>query len=307
VVTLGELMMILELHRQGLIPTASAITPTLSPNTSGPRPSSNRRRSQARASADDRPKQEPPTRTTTDQQHSEPGNFKSPQVGRFRGPLTGQIVDASIIQAPRQRNTEEEKAALKEGRIPEDWAAKPAKLAQKDRDARWTLKRAKARKAGQDGTKAKIEIANPLFGHKNHIGIDAAHRLIRRFTVTSAAACDGVQLPAVLAKDTASGVWADTAYRSKANEKHLTERGLTSKIHLRRRPGQDLTPGHRKANWARSKVRSGIEGVFADQKCALGLVVRTIGLARATTKIALATLTYNFRRYLWLTEHPKTA
>jgi hypothetical protein len=61
--------------------------------------------------------------------------------------MSGQIIDASIIAAPRQRNTDAEKAALKEGRIPEAWATKPEKLAQKDRDARWTLKRAKARPA----------------------------------------------------------------------------------------------------------------------------------------------------------------
>ncbi|WP_083463619.1 transposase [Prosthecomicrobium hirschii] len=111
----------------------------------------------------------------------------------------------------------------------------------------------------------------------------------------------------MLAKNTVSGVWADTAYRSQANEKHLAERGLTSKIHFRGQPRHDLAPSQRKANRARSKVRSGVKGVFADQKCALGLIVRTIGLARATTKIALANLTYNFRCYLWLAERPKTA
>jgi transposase, IS5 family len=82
--------------------------------------------------------------------------------------MSGQIVDASIIAAPRQRNTEAEKTAIKEGRIPEDWAAQPNKLAQKDRDARWTLKRAKARPRGEDGiTKPRVEIAIPVFGYKN--------------------------------------------------------------------------------------------------------------------------------------------
>ena len=52
--------------------------------------------------------------------------------------MGGQIVDASLIAAPRQRNTEDEKKDLKEGRIPEDWKGRPAKLRQKDRDARWT-------------------------------------------------------------------------------------------------------------------------------------------------------------------------
>jgi IS5 family transposase len=54
--------------------------------------------------------------------------------------MGGQIVDATVVAAPKQRNTEDEKRALKEGRIPEAWAKKPAKLAQKDRDARWTVK-----------------------------------------------------------------------------------------------------------------------------------------------------------------------
>lgn len=125
--------------------------------------------------------------------------------------------------------------------------------------------------------------------------------------MTSAAAHDGAQLPAVLTKNTASGVWADTAYRSQANEKHLAAIGLRSKIHFRRQPSHDLTPSQRRANRARSKVRSAVEGVFAQQKYVLGLIVRTVGLARATTKIALANLAYNVRRYLWLVEHSKAA
>ena len=43
--------------------------------------------------------------------------------------MSGQIIDASIIAAPRQRNTDAEKAALREGKIPDAWAAKPKKLA----------------------------------------------------------------------------------------------------------------------------------------------------------------------------------
>ena len=65
--------------------------------------------------------------------------------------MGGQIVDASLIAAPKQRNTEDEKKTIKEGRIPEDWKAKPAKLAHKDRDARWTVKFSKARPK-PDGT-----------------------------------------------------------------------------------------------------------------------------------------------------------
>ena len=35
--------------------------------------------------------------------------------------MGGQIIDASLIAAPKQRNTEEEKKAIKDGRIPEAW------------------------------------------------------------------------------------------------------------------------------------------------------------------------------------------
>src|SRR5918999_761333 len=86
------------------------------------------------------------------------GSFDAHLKGQGSLAMSGQIVDASIIAAPRQRNTDEEKRTLKERRIPEEWAAKPKKLAQKDRDARWTLKRDKARPAGADGSKPRVEI-----------------------------------------------------------------------------------------------------------------------------------------------------
>ena len=59
--------------------------------------------------------------------------------------MSGQIVDASLVAAPRQRNTDDEKKAIKQGRIPANCKAKPAKLRHKDRDARWTVKFSKAK------------------------------------------------------------------------------------------------------------------------------------------------------------------
>jgi IS5 family transposase len=54
------------------------------------------------------------------------------------------------------------------------------------------------------------------------------------------------------------------------------------------------------ANAARPKVRSAVETVFAAQKYGFGLIVRTVGLARARVKIGLANLTYNMRRLVWI-------
>jgi transposase, IS5 family len=57
--------------------------------------------------------------------------------------MGGQIIDATVVPAPKQRNTEAEKIAIKEGRVPEDW--KPARARQRDRDARWSIKYSKAK------------------------------------------------------------------------------------------------------------------------------------------------------------------
>src|SRR4028119_617008 len=46
--------------------------------------------------------------------------------------MSGQIIDASIVAAPKQRTTDEEKQAIKEGRIPEGWRKKPQKPAPRD-------------------------------------------------------------------------------------------------------------------------------------------------------------------------------
>jgi transposase len=53
----------------------------------------------------------------------------------------GQIIDASIVPAPVQRNTRDENANIKQGQTPEKWTQKPSKLRQKDVDARWVKKR----------------------------------------------------------------------------------------------------------------------------------------------------------------------
>lgn len=214
--------------------------------------------------------------------------------------MGGQIIDATIVSAPKQRNTDGEKADIRAGRVPEAWKDKPAKLAQKDRDARWTVKFSKA-KPSDDGS-PRIDIAVPSFGYKNHIGIDRRHGLIRAWTATHAARHDGAQLPNLISKaNTASTVWADSAYRSKTNEQHLTRSGLRSQIHRKKPAGRPMAKNIARANNARSKVRSAVEHVFARQKGPMALVVRTIGLARATVKIGLANIAYNMRRAVWLT------
>jgi Transposase DDE domain. len=139
--------------------------------------------------------------------------------------LGGQIIDATI----------------KGGCTP---AWPQAKARQKDSDARWLIKRGRVkRKPGPGLTKpggTPPETAErtaealliPVFGYKNHIDIDRRLGFIRRFVVTDAAAHDGHRLPALLDADAFdSRVWADTAYRSAANER-ATDAGGASQQQL---------------------------------------------------------------------------
>jgi transposase, IS5 family len=215
--------------------------------------------------------------------------------------MGGQIVDASLIAAPKQRNTQDEKKDLKEGRIPEEWKARPARLRQKDRDARWTVKFSKA-KERPDGSKPPVDIAIPTFGYQNHIAIDRRFGLIRKWQATDAAAYEGARLRQGLLdkSNTASGVWADSAYRSKANEAFMADNGFVSNVHRKKPKGKPMPEPVRRANSAKSKIRSHVEHVFAAQKDRMDLFIRTIGIARATTKIGMANLIYNIKRLLFL-------
>ena len=109
-------------------------------------------------------------------------------------PMGGQIVDATLVSAPRQRLTRAEKEAAQAGE-PADaiWPGQPAKAAQKDLDARWTVKTGRQRPPDGAGRQLPA-IAIPVFGYKNHVAIDRAWGFIRRSAVTDAACYDGSML-----------------------------------------------------------------------------------------------------------------
>ena len=106
----------------------------------------------------------------------------------------GQIIDATIVSAPKQHNSREDNETIKEGETPEDWKSKPAKNRQKDKDARWTKKHERS-----------------YFGYKNHIGVDGRHKFVRRYVVSDASVHDSQKFEDVLdTSNTASDVWADS-------------------------------------------------------------------------------------------------
>ena len=215
-------------------------------------------------------------------------------------PMSGQIVDATLVPAPKQRNTDGEKEAVKAGKSAKEiWPDHPNKAAQKDTNARWALKVGGKVRYRPDGAPLP-QIALPVFGYKSHICIDRKFGFIRGSMVTSAADADGRQLRHVLRKDnTASDVWADSAYRSQSNEKWLASNMLTSQIHRRKPAGKPMSKATSRANAKKSSIRARVEHVFAHQKNRYGLFIRMIGIARAETKLTLANLAYNFDRLIF--------
>jgi len=197
----------------------------------------------------------------------------------------GQMVDATIVAVPRQRNSRDENELVKAGTTPENWKKHPSKNRQKDKDARWTKKHGRS-----------------FFGYKNHVNADARHKLIRDYTVSDASEHDSQKLDELVNRgNTSRDVYADSAYRSAEIERKLRAKGFRSRIHKRGRRNRPLTEAEARANHRKSKVRARIEHVFGAQENAPGgRLVRTIGIVRAKIKIGLQNLVYNFRRLVVL-------
>ena len=76
--------------------------------------------------------------------------------------------------------------------------------------------------------------------------------------------------------------------------------GKVSRIHRRKPPGRPMPRHTARANAAKSSVRARVEHPFAHQKGVMGLVIRTIGIARARATVTLANMVYNMKRWCWL-------
>jgi IS5 family transposase len=195
----------------------------------------------------------------------------------------GQIIDASIVPAPRQRNRRDENQQIKEGQAPEDW--EPNKRRQKDVDARWTKKNGKT-----------------YYGYKNHISIDVKHKFVRDYAVTAASVHDSQVFEDLLDPQNSSrDVWADSAYRSAESLGYLSGEGYREHLQRKGCRHSKLTEREIQGNYTRSKTRSRVEHVFGVQAQRAGsLLIRTIGAVRAKAKIGLRNLAYNLDRYTML-------
>lgn len=199
-------------------------------------------------------------------------------------PRKGQIIDASIIEAPRQRNSRDENEKIKSGETPAEWSE--PKRRQKDVEARWTQKHKKS-----------------YYGYKNHIGVDHAYKIIRRWLTTDASVHDSQVFYDLLDDSNSSGdVWADSAYWSGDKKDELADLGFNSHIHRKGVRGKPLNERSVEANRKRSKIRARVEHVFG-QQALFGRYIRTVGWARARLKIGMTNLAYNMKRLVWLMDH----
>lgn len=192
----------------------------------------------------------------------------------------GPVIDARIVEGPKQRNPRSENATIKEGAMPADGENQPAKKAQKAIEARWTQKNGKH-----------------YYGYKHPIAIDAKLKFIRD-DVTAANVHDSQCFEALLdSRNSDPTVYADSAYRSDDPERGLKRKRLTSRVPHRAGKDQTLTQRQPRENRARSRLRARVEPGFGHPvKARRQTVVRGRGRVRVHTRIALAKLAYNMSR-----------
>jgi len=197
----------------------------------------------------------------------------------------GQLIDASFVEVPKQRNSREENEMLKNGKKPSEWENDPAKDRQKEKDAKWTKKNGKS-----------------YYGHKNHINADVKYKLIRKYKRTSAETHDSQPFPDLLdKKNNSKSVWADNAYSSVDTEDMLKQKHFRSNINRKGYRNKSLSEFQIKLNHKKSKIRCRVEHVFGyiENSMKSGLI-RCIGANRADGIIGLINLVYNMNRYVQL-------
>lgn len=195
-------------------------------------------------------------------------------------PRGGQIVDATLIPTPIQRNSKEENDLIKADAVPIDWSSNPHKRRQKDTDARWSKKHKKSH-----------------FGYKASVNVDKRDKFIRKIHISKGSEHDSQHAPYMIDPlNTCRDWFADSAYVGAFVETELTTAGMRPQIQRRGGKGKPLSDCQKRRNSRLAKSRCRVEHVFADFKAMGGKMVRSIGLARATLNLQLKGTVYNIRR-----------
>ena len=197
----------------------------------------------------------------------------------------GKIIDASFVEAPKQRNSKEKNQAIKEGKGDELWNDEPNKKRQKDIDARWT------KKNNQN-----------YYGYKNHTKVDVKSKIIETYKVTSANVHDSQTVDDLLDQnDNGQELYADSAYVGQ--EETLEKYEVKNQIHEKGYRDNPLTEEQIASNKEKSRIRVRVEHVFGFMENSMGsMYYRKVGIKRAEATVGLMNLTYNMFRKLQLTQ-----
>lgn len=199
-------------------------------------------------------------------------------------PRGGQIVDATLIPAPIQRNSREENELIKSDAVPIDWSSNPHKQRQKDTDARWSKKNKKSH-----------------YGYKASVNVDKRDKFIRKIHISKGSEHDSQHAPHLIDRlNTCRDWFADSAYVGAFIATLLTTAGMRPQIQRKGSKGKPLSECQKRRNSRLAKSRCRVEHVFADFKAMGGKMIRTIGLDRATLNLQLKGTVYNIRRFCTL-------
>ncbi|MYM33713.1 IS5 family transposase [Duganella sp. FT94W] len=197
----------------------------------------------------------------------------------------GQMIDASIVQAPKQSlNKEEKSLVVDQNAMPADWS--PPKRRQKDLDARWTKKHGKS-----------------YFGYKLSVNADKRCKLIRKIKISTASEHDTLHFEDLLdPANTSRDVYADKGYVNYKREERLAGQGY--RMHIQRKGSKDkpISEAQQRRNRRIASPRARVEHVFAGMAQLGGKMLRSIGLARATLQLNWKAAAYNLRRLCYLKE-----
>jgi IS5 family transposase len=150
----------------------------------------------------------------------------------------GQIIDASFVEVPRQRNNRDENKQVKDGKGDELWENEPYKKRQKDVDARWTKKNEETH-----------------YGYKDHAKVDAGSKLISSYTVTDASVHDSQAAePLLQPSDKGQPLFADSAYFGEPTDKLLKTNKITPQIIAKGYKNKPLTDIQKLGNQILSRV-----------------------------------------------------
>lgn len=196
----------------------------------------------------------------------------------------GQIIDASLVQAPVQRNKREEAEIVKQNIMPTTWKAH--KRAQKDVDAKWTKKHGKNH-----------------FGYKLHASVDKRYKVIRKVIITNAAVADTTVFEDLLDdNNTSRDVYADRGYPSAQREAGLNKAGW--RVHIQRKgtASKAISATQKQRNRRIATPRARVEHVFGALAQMGGKLVRCMGIVRTTFALNLKAASYNLKRLVFLKE-----